>query len=360
MFERKSGKKNNEELDNSLEIHHSGGRANADELIVFGDNEDENDQSSMLNSNLLQMLELKENYGPVSQSRLGDSNNRKSNLKNSPELLASKLMETTTMVTPFKIPTTLSDLPAFLNDNPKDVSPNKTRNASKEGGRGKSGKKQDRMSSKESNSSRQGKKSRRQSKDVGNQGLPLKQTLASTLSKLPNFGESTTKMDLMKPIESFKHPQVKTARELKLIESAVDVQTSKANFGLQGFFHQAKLSVLESPPSFKLNTEKPVRYSEGLPEKKPVIITRQNTEGDASTMPETDFGSDRIISSRGSPNKEELARVSGISGESVQSKRSPLNKTDKNESKSNISQKQKLYKPATLSQLLAKHQHPKN
>lgn len=300
--------KEQEDLNSSLTLQQKGfahGCSN-DELIVFGDNDNEHDESSLLNSNLLKLLEEDKtprkaprvdqaHVSPISKRGSDDHSKflqSKAEIKGEPIKVfrtnreANKLME---MGGPLKE----SDFRLESNPTPKS-------SAGVEVAKRKS--KLSRQSSKESISSKKSGRSirsRKQSKDSGViSDPPLKKTLASVMGKMstPTLDKASPQSMLSNPLENSPMFPNKTVRELKLAEKSSPSNLKPSFINLQP--SRPHISGSTQPGGFHLAIEKVM-----IPDRSPDSANRishimqalkKPPPCDTKDLHDTDFDSERM------------------------------------------------------------------
>lgn len=300
--------KEEEDLNSSLTLQQKGfaqGCSN-DELIVFGDHDNEQDESSLLNSNLLKLLD--EDKTPrktprVEQSHVSPISKR--GAEDHSKFLISKAEVKGEPIRVFRTnreTNTLKDLGGPLKESDFRLDSHPTPKSSTGVEVAKKKSKLSRQASKESISSKKSGRSirsRKQSKDSGViNDPPLKKTLASVMGKMstPTLDKASPQSILSNPLENSPMFNNKTIRELKLAEktspsnlkpSFVNLQPSRPHISgssQPGGFHLA-IEKVQIPDRSPETTNRIAHIMQAL--KKPLPC-------DSKDLLDTDFDSERM------------------------------------------------------------------
>lgn len=300
--------KEEEDLNSSLTLQQKGfahGCSN-DELIVFGDHDNEQDESSLLNSNLLKLLDEDKTpkktpkvdqvpASPISRRAAEDNSkflHSKADIKGEPIRVFRATRETNT----------LKDLGGPLKESDFRLDSNPTPKSSTGVEVNKRKSKLSRQASKESISSKKSGRSirsRKQSKDSGViNDPPLKKTLASVMGKMstPTLDKASPQSILSNAMENSPMFNNKTIRELKLAEKSSPSNLKPSFINLQPT--RPHVSGTSQPGGFHLAIEK-VQIPDRSPDTSNRIglimqALKKPLPCDSKDLLDTDFDSERM------------------------------------------------------------------
>ena len=315
MEKRSEGRKLAKEVDDlnsSLTLQEKGFSpgCNNDELIVFGDHDNEQDESSLLNSNLLKMLDDEKTPNPP--PRYGNS--YKSPISKKGTLERSNFLppKPENRAEPIKVfrntreTATLKDLAgSSVMDHRLEADLAHAAKTTTDVPNTKRKSKLSRQTSKESFTSKKSGRSirsRKQSKDSAMLNEPpLKKTLASVMGKMStsNLDKPSPPSMMMNPLENSPNFINKTVKELKLLDKNSPMSL-KPGFIQQSMFHQSRHHLMSSPQtgSFHLALEKVELTDRNEETNKRIAhlmnILKSKPEHNTKELVENEFDSERL------------------------------------------------------------------